>query len=82
MLTVGERIYNLKRMFNVRLGVSRKDDTLPPRLLVHRFEEGGAAGRLPPLGRMLADYYQARGWTAEGIPTLEKLAELGLEERP
>jgi len=82
MLTIGERISNLKRMINVRLGVSRKDDTLPPRVLVHRFEEGGAAGKLPPLGRMLADYYQARGWTAEGIPTLEKLAELGLEERP
>ena len=80
MLTIGERIYNLKRMYNVRLGVSRKDDTLPPRILVHRFQEGGAAGRLPPLGQMLADYYQARGWTAEGIPSPEKLAELGLSE--
>ena len=80
MLTIGERIYNLKRMYNVRLGVSRKDDTLPPRILVHRFPEGGAAGRLPPLGQMLADYYQARCWTVEGIPSPEKLAELGLEE--
>jgi len=80
MLTIGERIYNLKRMYNVRLGVSRKDDTLPSRILVHRFQEGGAVGRLPPLGQMLADYYQARGWTAEGIPTPEKLAELALEE--
>ena len=78
MLTIGERIYNLKRMVNVRLGVSRKDDTLPPRILLHRFQEGGAAGRLPPLGEMLADYYQARGWTPEGIPSPEKLAELGL----
>jgi len=80
MLTIGERIYNLKRMYNVRLGVSRKDDTLPPRVLVHRFQEGGAAGRLPHLGRMLADYYEARGWTMEGIPTPEKLRELGLSE--
>lgn len=81
MVTIGERISNLKRLYNVRLGVSRKDDTLPPRILVHRFEEGGAAGKLPPLGRMLADYYRARGWTEEGIPTPEKLRELGLEER-
>jgi aldehyde:ferredoxin oxidoreductase len=80
MLTIGERISNLKRMYNVRLGVSRKDDTLPLRILVHRFQEGGAEGRLPPLGRMLADYYQARGWTPEGIPTRAKLTELGLEE--
>lgn len=81
MLTIGERISNLKRLYNVRLGVSRKDDTLPPRILAHRFKEGGASGKLPPLGRMLADYYQARGWTEEGIPTPEKLRELGLEER-
>ena len=80
MLTIGERISNLKRMYNVRLGLSRKDDTLPLRILVHRFQEGGAAGKLPPLGRMLADYYQARGWSPEGIPTRAKLAELGLEE--
>ena len=80
MLTIGERIYNLKRMYNVRLGVSRKDDTLPPRILVHRFQEGGAVGKLPPLGQMLAGYYEARGWTVEGIPTPEKLAALGLEE--
>jgi aldehyde:ferredoxin oxidoreductase len=80
MLAIGERISNLKRMYNVRLGVSRKDDALPPRILVHRFESGGAAGRLPPLGSMLADYYQARGWSREGIPAPEKLAELGLED--
>jgi len=80
MLTIGERICNLKRMYNVRLGVSRKDDALPPRILVDRFPEGGAAGRLPPADQMLADYYQARGWTAEGVPTPRKLAELGLEE--
>lgn len=80
MLAIGERICNLKRMYNVRLGVSRKDDALPPRILVDRFPEGGAAGRLPPADQMLADYYQARGWTAEGVPTPRKLAELGLEE--
>jgi aldehyde:ferredoxin oxidoreductase len=78
MLAIGERIYNLKRMFNVRLGVSRKDDSVPTRLLVHRLAEGGTAGKLPPLGEMLADYYAARGWTPEGIPATEKLQGLGL----
>jgi aldehyde:ferredoxin oxidoreductase len=79
MLAIGERIYNLKRMYNVRLGISRKDDSIPIRVLVHRLAEGGTAGNLPPLGQMLADYYQVRGWTPEGIPTLEKLSSLGLD---
>ena len=77
-LRIGERIFNLKRLFNVRLGVSRKDDWLPLRLLVHRRGEGGAPDALPPLGSMLADYYAYRGWDEEGIPTPEKLAELEL----
>mgnify|MGYP005840308617 CR=1 FL=1 len=79
-MRAGERISNLKRMFNVRLGVSRKDDWLPLRILTHRKGEGGAADGLPPLGRMLSEYYECRGWTPEGIPTKEKLLELGLHD--
>ncbi len=76
LLTAGERLFNLKRMINVGLGISRKDDTLPPRLLVHDRQEGAAAGSLPHLGKMLSEYYHLRGWSAEGIPlprTLERL---------
>jgi aldehyde:ferredoxin oxidoreductase len=80
MLAAGERIYNLKRMYNVRLGADGKDDTLPSRLLVHWLDEGGTQGKLPPLDEMLADYYQARGWTPEGVPTSEVLNALGLTE--
>ncbi len=80
LMRVGERISNLRRMFNVRLGASRKDDWLPLRILVHRRGAGGAPDALPPLGRMLADYYAARGWDEEGIPRPEKLAELGLQK--
>ncbi len=78
MLTAGERIFNLKRKINVGLGISRKDDTLPPRLLAHDREEGAAAGSLPHLGKMLYEYYKIRGWSAEGIPENETLSRLGL----
>lgn len=80
MLT-GERIFNLKRMFSVRRGISRKDDTLPPRILTRRLVyEGGREGKLPFLGLMLNEYYAHRGWSEEGIPTPQKLTQLGLEE--
>jgi aldehyde:ferredoxin oxidoreductase len=78
-LQIGERIHNLRRLYNLRLGIGIKDDTLPTRILVRRRGEGGAADSLPPLGRMLADYYEHRGWTPEGRPTMAKLRELGLE---
>ena len=79
-ILAGERIFNLKRMFNVRRGISRKDDMLPPRILTHRLTEGGTRGNLPFLGYMLNEYYSVRGWNEEGIPTPEKLEQLGLEE--
>ncbi|BCV24173.1 aldehyde ferredoxin oxidoreductase [Gelria sp. Kuro-4] len=79
-LKTGERIFNLKRLYNVRCGSSCKDDTLPPRILTHKRGSGGAADNLPPLGKMLSEYYAYRGWSEEGIPTREKLRELGLKE--
>jgi len=78
-LKTGERIYNIKRMFNVRCGVSRKDDTMPLRILTHKRGEGGAADFLPPWNIMLSEYYEFRGWDEMGIPKEEKLKELGLE---
>ncbi len=79
-LSTGERLFNLKRMYNVRLGISRKDDWLPLRILTHRRGEGGSADTLPPLNVMLADYYAYRGWSVEGIPTPELLVSLGLAD--
>lgn len=78
LMTVGERIFNLKRLFNTRLGVSRKDDFLPPRFLTHNRKGEGITTQLPPMGQLLADYYQYRGWSEEGVPTTEKLGQLGL----
>lgn len=79
LIEIGERLHNLKRMYNVQQGISRKDDNLPPRLLTHDRETGRAGGSLPHLGRILSDYYEYRGWSKEGIPESDKLDDLGLE---
>jgi aldehyde:ferredoxin oxidoreductase len=78
-MLAGERIFNLKRMFSVRRGISRKDDILPPRILTQKLTTGGTKGYIPHLGLMLNEYYSFRGWSEEGIPTREKLAKLSLE---
>jgi aldehyde:ferredoxin oxidoreductase len=78
-MQAGERIHNLKRMFCVKRGISGKDDMLPARILTQRLSTGGTRGNIFHLGAMLSDYYAVRGWNEDGIPTREKLAELGLE---
>jgi aldehyde:ferredoxin oxidoreductase len=78
LIRAGERLFNLKRLINIRLGVTRADDTLPRRLLTHPRPTGSAAGVLPDLESMLEEYYQLRGWTVEGVPTDEKLRDLDL----
>jgi aldehyde:ferredoxin oxidoreductase len=77
-LQAGERASNLKRMYNLRCGLTRKDDVLPPRIAAEPFEDGGSQGYLPRLGEMLAEYYAYRGWSKDGVPKEAKLQELGL----
>ena len=79
-MIAGERISNLKRMYNVRNGITRKDDILPERILTQKRGEGGAADHLPRLEEMLDEYYHYREWDANGIPRKEKLRSLNLEE--
>ena len=79
-MKVGERLFNLKRIYNVRLGASRKDDVLPPRFLTLNRRGDGLTNQLPPLGKLLSDYYAYRKWSEEGIPTPEKLEDLGLNK--
>lgn len=74
----GERIWNLEKLFNMRAGFGRKDDTLPRRLLTEPLTSGPTAGRLVPLEQMLSEYYRLRGWDEGGRPTQKKLAVLGL----
>ncbi len=78
LMEVGERSFNLKRKLSVGWGVSRKNDTLPLRVITHRVNDGGAGNHLPPFNIMLADYYEKRGWSKEGIPLTETLQRLGL----
>jgi aldehyde:ferredoxin oxidoreductase len=76
ILLKGERIWNLEKRFNIEAGVEK--DTLPPRLLREALPSGPAKGKVSELQTMLAEYYAARNWTADGIPTQEKLDELSL----
>ncbi len=83
LLTVGERIYNLARAFNVREGFTREHDRLPQRVMEEPIPEGPAAGErvsFEELQAMLDDYYEARGWDASGVPLKAKLVSLDLTE--
>jgi aldehyde:ferredoxin oxidoreductase len=80
---VGERVNNLARVFNIREGFTRKDDTLPERVLTEPLKAGNSKGQYisrEELDQMLDEYYKERGWTPEGVPTREKLLALGLAE--
>ena len=81
VLQAGERIWNMERLFNLKAGLTAKDDTLPKRLLEDPISSGPNKGHVHRLGEMLPHYYDIRGWTKEGIPTAEKLKELGLDEK-
>jgi aldehyde:ferredoxin oxidoreductase len=80
---IGERIVNLERLFIAREGITRKDDTLPKRFLEEPMPQGSgpSTGAVLELETMLDEYYRARGWDVEaGLPTRDKLQELGLSE--
>ena len=79
LVQTGERIWNLERDFNLRAGIGPDEDTLPSRLLQEPIPEGPAEGQVHRLEELLPEYYRERGWTEEGRPTGEKLAELGLQ---
>jgi len=79
-MITGERAWNLQRLYNVRCGISRKDDALPLRILMLAGEHSERAGKLPCLNIQLAEYYRHRRWDEFGIPTRAKLVELGLED--
>ncbi len=79
-LKTGERIYNMKRLFNAGMGFRRSDDTLPERILKETRGSGGSADLLPDLELQLEEYYRFRKWDDEGIPEPPLLRRLGLEE--
>jgi aldehyde:ferredoxin oxidoreductase len=80
----GERIITLARLINLREGLSRKDDTLPWKVMNQPIpDDGPAKGAMvtqDELDLLLDDYYQSRGWTLDGIPTKSQLNKLGMED--
>ena len=75
---VGERIWNLERQFNLAAGFTAKDDDLPPRLKTEPAKTGPAKGLVNGIDKMRPEYYQVRGWDANGVPTKDTLGRLGL----
>jgi aldehyde:ferredoxin oxidoreductase len=81
IMMLGERVYNLQKMFNVREGMDRSSDHLPYRITHEPIPKGVSKGAMvteDELQHMLDDYYMARGWSRSGIPTNVKLASLDL----
>ncbi|MCH8002703.1 MAG: aldehyde ferredoxin oxidoreductase family protein [Proteobacteria bacterium] len=79
LLEIGERVWNLERLFNLRAGLTAADDSLPKRLLEVPAPSGTAKGQVAELDIMLPEYYQLRGWTPEGVPSSETLDRLQLQ---
>ena len=78
LLRIGERIWNLERLFNLREGFSAKDDCLPPRFSTP-LPEGGSRNRIVHLEKMLPKYYRLRGWSSKGYPSEAKLKQLNIQ---
>ena len=79
VLNIGDRIYNIERMFNKSAGMKPEDDRLPKRLLEEPVSDGPSEGMVSQLPLTLPQYYEARGWV-NAFPTDETLKKLGLDE--
>ena len=79
LMKVGERTWNVERLYNLREGFTKADDTLPKRMLVEPVAEGPSQGHTVRLDEMLEEYYQFRGWDENGVPQGAKLKELELD---
>ena len=82
VIKVADRVCNIERAFNIREGASRKDDSLPYRVLNVPIPSGPSKGQYFPkelFENELDHYYTSRGWDVNGIPKRETLVELGLE---
>lgn len=82
LMAVGQRIWNLGRIFNLREGFTRADDRVPQKLLDEPFQEGPSAGKAVGVAlfdQSLSEYYRLRGWDENGVPSAAKLAELEID---
>ena len=75
---IGERIFTLERLFNLKAGLSAKDDTLPRRFLKEPMPEGPSKGQVFEQDQILPEYYKLRGWDESGVPGPDKLKDLNI----
>ncbi len=80
LLSIGERIWNMERAFNMKAGFGGDDDALPDRFVKEPLPDGLAKGQLSRLEEMLPEYYNLRGWDETGKPRTDTLQSLGLGE--
>ena len=83
LVHAGERINNIKKLFNIREGWTRSDDTLPARVFAETLPNGAAKGvglTRSDVDMMIDGYYRARGWTVDGLIPEEKIDALGLRD--
>jgi len=79
LLRIGDRVINIERLFNLRHGATSDDDTIPDKFLTDSVEEGPGEGKkVEGLEGMVKEFYSAMGWDPEGVPSEEKLKQLGL----
>jgi aldehyde:ferredoxin oxidoreductase len=78
-IQAGERIWNLEKLYNLEAGIDSSQDTLPRRLLDEPIPDGPSKGWVHKLDQLLPKYYEVRGWDVNGIPTSERLKQLGID---
>ncbi len=80
LISIGERIWNLERLFNLKAGYTGSDDALPIRFTEELLSDEDGEGQISRVGEMITEYYSLRGWSEQGEPLPEKLKSLGLED--
>ena len=78
LMLMGERIWNMEKQFNLAAGLGKKDDDLPIRLKTEPAKTGGSKGSVSQVEKMLPEYYELRGWDANGVPKADTVKRLGL----
>jgi len=80
LMMAGERSFNVKRVINIKLGITKEDDKLP-KIAITPLSEGTSQGKEPDMETLMRGHYKERGWdVATGKPTKGKLQQLGLSE--
>lgn len=77
-MKAGERIWNQERLWDLKVGYTKADDSIPTRLTTTPLASGAAKGNVSHVPEMIPEYYQLRGWDKDGVPSKEKLESLSL----